>query len=61
MHFIPFYLQMTQLFLLKEKNEAELINSLNTELQKLNCWLKANKLTINISKSHVMVFHRDKK
>ena len=32
------------------KNEAELINILNTELQKLNCWLKANKLTINVSK-----------
>ena len=31
------------------KNEAELINIINTELQKLNCWLKANKLTINVS------------
>ena len=43
------------------KNEAELINILNTELQKLNCWLKANKLTINVSKSHFMVFHRGKR
>ena len=43
------------------KNEAEIINILNTELQKLNCWLKANKLTINVSKSHSMVFHRGKR
>ena len=43
------------------KNEVELINILNTELQKLNCWLKANKLTINVSKSHFMVFHRGKR
>ena len=43
------------------KNEAELINILNTELQKLNCWLKANKLIINVSKSHFMVFHRGKR
>ena len=43
------------------KNEAELINILNTKLQKLNCWLEANKLTINVSKSNFMVFHRGKR
>ena len=31
---------------------------LNTELEKVNMWLKANKLTINIKKTHYMMFHR---
>ena len=43
------------------KNKAVLINILNTELQKLNYWIKANKLTINVTKSHFMVFHRGKR
>ena len=39
-------------------NESVLINTLNIELEKLNIWLQANKLTINVSKSHYMIFHR---
>ena len=31
---------------------------LNTELEKVNMWLKANKLTINTKKTHYMMFHR---
>ena len=30
------------------------------ELSKLYNWLLANKLTLNIYKTHFMVFHRDK-
>ena len=30
----------------------------NTELEKVNMWLKANKLTINTKKTHYMMFHR---
>ena len=37
--------------------ESDLIKTLNEELAKLNIWLNANKLTINIAKSHYMVFH----
>ena len=29
----------------------------NTELEKVNMWLKANKLTINTKKTHYMMFH----
>ena len=36
--------------------ESDLIKALNEELAKLNIWLNANKLTINIAKSHYMVF-----
>ena len=32
--------------------ESDLIKTLNEELAKLNIWLNANKLTINIAKSH---------
>ena len=31
---------------------------LNTELEKANRWLKANKLTLNTKKTHYMMFHR---
>ena len=37
--------------------ESDLNKTLNEELAKLNIWLNANKLTINIAKSHYMVFH----
>ena len=31
---------------------------LNTELEKVNMWLKTNKLTIHTKKTHYMMFHR---
>ena len=37
------------------------ISILNEELNKINIWLKANKLTLNLDKSHYMVFHRGKR
>ena len=36
----------------------KLIDILNEELEKIDVWLKANKLTINIKKTHFMIFHR---
>ena len=41
--------------------DSDLIKTLNEELAKLNIWLNANKLTINIAKSHYMFFHRGRK
>ena len=37
-----------------------IINTMQLELSKLHNWLLANKLTLNISKTHFMVFHRAK-
>ena len=37
-----------------------IIDVLNVELTKLDTWLKANKLTINVKKTHYMVFHRSR-
>ena len=31
---------------------------LNNELEKVNIWLNANKLPINVKKTHYMMFHR---
>ena len=43
---------------IQSDNESVLINTFNIELEKLNIWLLANKLIINVSKSHYMIFHR---
>ena len=39
-------------------DSKSLIKMCNTELEKINIWPKANELTINLSKSHYMVFNR---
>ena len=36
----------------------KLIETLNEELCKVDKWLQANKLTLNIRKTHYMLFHR---
>ena len=38
-----------------------MVTSLNSELAKLTDWLKANKLSINVSKTHYMVFYRSRR
>ena len=49
----------TNIFL-SGKDIQNLINTLHVKLSKLYTWLLANKLTLNISKTHFMVFHRAK-
>ena len=39
---------------------AEVIEIINNELLKISDWLMANKLTINLDKSHYMIFHRSR-
>ena len=33
---------------------------LNEELEKCDIWIKANKLTLNLKKTHFMIFHRSR-
>ena len=40
------------------KSYTGVINSVNNELQKVNEWFKSNKLTLNVEKTHYMLFHR---
>ena len=39
-------------------NIESAIEILNSELEKISTWLTENKLTLNVSKSHLMIFHR---
>ena len=45
---------------LEGKSIEEIVPLINIELEKLNVWLTANKLTINVLKSHFMIFHRSR-
>ena len=57
---IMFSLQTTQMFSFREICLRKLINILLIELDKLYAWLQSNKLTLNLLKTHYMVFHRAK-
>ena len=34
-----------------------IINDMNRELEKVDKWIKSNKFTVNIKKTHYMLFH----
>ena len=44
--------------LIEAHSYNNIITILNNELYKIDTWLRANKLTININKTHYIVFHR---
>ena len=53
-----YFLPMANLFI--SGNDADLITrTLNNELKVIYLWLKANKLSLNITKTHVMIFQQD--
>ena len=37
-----------------------LVRSINDELSNISTWLKTNKLSLNVKKTHYMIFHRKK-
>ena len=43
---------------LKGKEYTHLIEMLNSEFEKLTIWINDNKFTVNVKKTHYMVFHR---
>ena len=47
---------MIQTYLLKEMIYLKSKNELNREMTKISSWLKANKLSLNINKTHYMLF-----
>ena len=51
---------MIQVFFMKGESINEVVNMLNIELHKITVWFEANKLTLNVVKSHYMIFHRTK-
>ena len=47
--------------LIECNNLDVIITSLNSELDRINAWLKSNKLSLNVDKTHYMVFHHSRK
>ena len=47
--------------LLSGSDLQKLVHEMNTELELISEWLKANKLTLNIDKIYYMAFHRGRK
>ena len=45
----------------EHKNLSTLQNIINTELLNIHTWLCANKLSLNIEKSHFVLFHSQQK
>ena len=45
-------------FLKSDKSTESLIKQINNELKNINSWLTSNKLTLNILKSHYIIFKR---
>ena len=58
-YYSMFFADDTNVFL-NGKDIKIILNTMQLELTKLYNWLLANKLTLNISKTHFMVFHRAK-
>ena len=44
----------------KHKTSEQVVDIVNSELNSLSKWLASNKLTLNITKTHFMIFHRAK-
>ena len=47
----------TRYFNLEDIDSVYMNDNINTHLEKINVWLKLNKLTINVSKTRFMIFH----
>ena len=53
MFYLLFYLRMTQ--------TNDLVNTMNNEMAKAFDWLRDNKLSLNIDKTHFVLFRRQRK
>ena len=49
---------ITIYFNLEDFDPETLNNEINSELEKISIWLKMNKLSLNIQKTKMMVFHK---
>ena len=59
-YYLLFCMQMMLIFFLEGKSYYKIILELNTELLKIESWLVANRLTLNVSKTHYMIFHQSR-
>ena len=54
------YLPMTLICLFQEKNPDDLVIKMNTEIVKVVDWLKINKLSLNLKKTHFIIFRKSR-
>ena len=56
------YADDTTIYFNLEDFDQECVETeINNELEKVNLWLKLNKLSLNIKKTKLMIFHRKQK
>ena len=58
---LTYYIQITPASFYQEVIFRNLLSEINTELELMSEWFKANKLTLNIDKTYYMVFHRGRR
>ena len=57
--FVILFADDTNIFL-EGMSYNKIILEMNTELYKIETWLAANRLTLNVNKTHYMIFHRSR-
>ena len=45
-------------FNLEDVDSVNMSDNINIHLEKINVWVKLNKLTVNVSKTKFMIFHK---
>ena len=62
MYYLRYYLRMIQICLYPGNNWNELVETMTTEMVKIVEWLRTNKLSLNLKKTHFVLFrkHRGK-
>ena len=48
-------------FNLEDFTHLNMENEINDEIEKIAIWLKVNKLSLNVQKTKLMIFHRKQK
>ena len=48
----------TLYFNLEDNDSVDMNDNINTHLEKINVWLKLNKMTVNVSTTKYMIFHK---
>ena len=59
-YFILFYLQMILKLFYSASNIDDVTNVVNNELKQLGLWFRANKLSLNVDKTNLIIFNNKK-
>ena len=59
--FLMYANDTTIYFNLEDFIHLNIENEINDEIEKITIWLKVNKLSLNVQKTKLMIFHRKQK